>query len=86
MVNKTIEMVLKEHRDRLMAVPGIIGIALGEYKGKPCINVYLVQKNYELLQHIPPTLGGYHVVAIETGELQALDTQVPEDEKDMPRK
>jgi hypothetical protein len=39
MQQKKIETVLKEHTDSLMAVPGVVGTAIGECAGKPCIKV-----------------------------------------------
>ncbi len=73
MAEKTIETVLKEHTDSLMALPGVVGTAIGECAGKPCIKVYVEKKTPELLNQIPSTLEGYTVGVQETGEFRALD-------------
>lgn len=72
MAGKTIEVVLKEHTDRLMSLPGVVGTAIGACDGNPCIKVLVVKKSPELVKKIPPTLEGYPVVIEETGEIRAL--------------
>ena len=74
MPGKSIESVLREHTARLMALPGVVGTAIGECEGRPCIKVYVAQKTPDLLRLIPSTLGGYPVSIHETGEFKALDT------------
>ncbi len=73
MQQKKIETVLKEHTDSLMALPGVVGTAIGECAGKPCIKVYVEKKTPELLKQIPSTIDGYTVAIQETGEIRALD-------------
>jgi len=75
MAGKTIEAVLEEYTDRLMSLPGVVGTAIGECDGKPCIKVLVVKKTPELLKKIGPTLEGYLVVIEETGEFRALDSE-----------
>ena len=70
---KTIEAVLKEHTDSLMALPGVVGTTIGEYAGKACIKVYVEKKTPELLKQIPSAIEGYTVAVQETGEIRALD-------------
>ncbi len=55
-----------------MAVPGVVGIAQGEYEGEPCIKVFTAKISPELLEQIPPLLDGYRVILEETGEFRAL--------------
>ena len=73
MPEKTIEAVLREHTDRLMSLPGVVGTAQGLCAGKPCIKVYVVKKTPDLVKQIPSTLEGYTVAVQETGEFRALD-------------
>ncbi len=73
MQKKTIQTVLKEHTDRLMSLPGVVGTAQGLCAGKPCIKVFVVKKTPDLLKQIPSTLEGYTVAVQETGEFRALD-------------
>jgi hypothetical protein len=75
MPSKTIESVLKEHGNRLMSLPGVMGIAQGQLRQKPCIKVYVARKTDELLRQIPSTLEGYTVSVEESGEFRALDKQ-----------
>jgi len=70
---KTIETVLKELTDRLMPLPGVVGTALGQCGGKPCIRVFVVKKTPDLLKQIPSAIEGYAVAVQETGEIRALD-------------
>ena len=74
MPSKTIESVLKKHTQRLMLLPGVRGIAQGEFDCKPCIKVYVTGKTHELLRQIPSNLEGYMVIVEESGEFQALGT------------
>ncbi len=71
---ETIELVLKKHRRRLISLPGVVGIAQGEYERKPCIRVYVARKTRKLLRQIPSNLEGYAVSVEESGEFQALET------------
>ncbi len=72
MAGKTIEFVLKQHTDQLMALPGVVGTAIGECEGNPCIKVLVVEETPQLVNEIPPTLEGYPVVIEETGEIRPL--------------
>ena len=73
MTSKTIEQVLEEHTDKWMSIPGVVGTAIGELKGKPCIKVLVVKKNEELKKKIPSQVEGFPVVIEETGEIRALE-------------
>ncbi len=73
LVEKTIEQVLQEHTDRLMALPGVVGTALGLCADKPCIQVFVVEATEELLKQIPDEIQGYQVDVQQTGEFKALD-------------
>ena len=70
---KSIEAVQNEHTDALMAFPGVVGTAIGDCDGKPCIKVMVSKKTPALLKKIPSTLEGYPVQIDETGEFRALD-------------
>jgi hypothetical protein len=67
-VTKTpIESVLRAHTDSLMRVNGVVGTAIGECDGSPCIKVLVVTATPELQRVIPATLEGHKVVIEETG-------------------
>jgi len=73
MQQKPIEQVLREHTDSLMALPGVVGTALGQCAGSPCIRVFVAKKTPDLLKQIPSSIEGYMVSVQETGEIRALD-------------
>ncbi|WP_203415322.1 hypothetical protein [Candidatus Scalindua japonica] len=76
MTTKAIELVLKEHTDGLMSLPGVVGTAQSICNDKPCIKVYVVEKTPELDQKIPDILEGYPVVMEESGEIRALSNEM----------
>lgn len=67
--------VLREHRETLMALPGVVGSAVGSCDGNPCIQVYVAQRAPELADRIPKSLQGYPVKVIESGHFRALPRQ-----------
>ena len=67
-----IKELLKRHAAELMEVPGVTGVAEGESQGKPCIRVFVLDKNYEILRRIPNTIEGYPVQVEESGEFRAF--------------
>ncbi len=73
LVEKPIEQVLQEHTDSLMALPGVVGTALGLCADEPCIQVFVVEATEELLKQIPEEIEGYTVDVQQTGEFKALD-------------
>ena len=73
MAATTIEEALKQNADRLMSTPGVVGIAVGECGGKPCIRVLVDRKTAELTKKIPSALEGYPVVVEETGPIRPMD-------------
>ncbi len=74
MPGRNIKEVLKKHTVELMEVPGVTGVAEGESQGRPCIRVFVLDRNTELLRRIPDTLEGYPVQVEESGEFRALGT------------
>ena len=72
MASKTIEQVLKEHTEELMALPGVVGVGQGLCDDQDCIKVFVAQMSSELEQKIPDELDGYQVDIEVTGEFKAL--------------
>ena len=70
---KTIQEVQTSHTPDLMSVPGVVGTAIGEQDGKPCIVVMVVQKTNDITKKIPSTLESFPVVIKEVGEIHSLD-------------
>ena len=73
MAGTTIQEALKQHTDRLMAIPGVVGIAIGECDGSPCIKVFVVKKTTDIMNKIPSKLDGFPVAVEETGTIRRLE-------------
>ena len=73
MPTKDIITVQEAHTKELMAIPGVIGVYIGELDDKtPCIGVMVKKKTPELEKKIPKSLEGYPVKIDETGEIKPL--------------
>ncbi len=68
----SIEEAQRQLTDSVMALPGVVGIGIGECEGVPCIKVFAVQITAELVQRIPKSYKGYTVKIEQTGEFRAL--------------
>jgi len=66
---KTIDAVLAAHNDSLMAVPGVVGTAVGRCRGAPCIRVLVTRTSDELRRRIPRELEGFPVQIDVTGPI-----------------
>ena len=69
--SRPIAEVLAAHTDSLMAVPGVVGTAIGQCDGAPCIRVLLARGTDGARQRIPAKLEGYPVQVEVTGQIQA---------------
>src|SRR5207302_1987617 len=67
--SKTIEAVLAAHTDSLMALPGVVGTAIGLCDGVPCIRVFLADSSAAARGRIPAQLDGYSVKVEVTGPI-----------------
>ena len=74
MTNVNIKEVLKRHSDKLMAVPGVVGVAEGKSHGKQCIRIFVIDSSSESLKRLPDNLEGYLVIIEESGKFRALDS------------
>jgi hypothetical protein len=72
---KTMEQVRQEHTDVWMAVPGVVGTAIGQHQGRPCILVLTDSDVEQVRQRIPPMVEGHPVVVQYVGKVRALDKQ-----------
>jgi hypothetical protein len=70
---KTIETVLDEHTDEWMSIRRVVGTAIGESNGQPCIKIFVIEKTKELTQKIPSQVEGFPVVIEQSGEIRTLD-------------
>ncbi len=67
----TIEQVQEKYQNQWLALPGVVGVGIGELGKKPALVVMVVKKTPELEQKIPKMVEGYPVVIEETGEIRA---------------
>jgi hypothetical protein len=67
---RSIDEVLAAHTDSLMALPGVVGTAIGLCDGERCIKVFLADSNPDTKGRIPSRLEGYRVVAEVTGPIR----------------
>jgi len=76
-MESTIEAAQAKLTDRVMALPGVVGIGIGECKGVPCIKIFVVQRTPELEGEIPSTFEGFPVEMQVTGEIRARPSDSP---------
>ena len=71
---RDINAVLADHDDRLLALPGVVGVYVGVLPdGKtPCLKVMLAKADAAVVRAIPQDIEGYPVVTEVTGELRPL--------------
>jgi len=72
---RSIHAVLQEHTTNLMSITGVVGAAVGEYEGKPCIKVFVARRTAELVAQVPASLEGYPVTIEETGEFHPREPE-----------
>ncbi len=64
--------VVKERQEsKLMSIPGVVGVGIGECEAKPCLKVYVTQQTVELERQIPQQVEGYKVDIEATGPIEA---------------
>ena len=73
MTHRTIEQVQQEHTDAWMAIPGVVGTAIGQCNGKPCILILTASNPAQVRRRIPSVVEDYPVVIQQSGEIHALD-------------
>jgi hypothetical protein len=71
--SREITQVMDAHVDELMAIPGVVGVAIGALKdGQPCILVLVVRKTAENRRLIPAEIEGYPVKIEVSGEIRPM--------------
>jgi len=68
---RSIDDVLAAHNETLLALPGVVGTAIGVSDGVACIRVLLADSSAATRQEIPEILDGYPVRAEFTGPIRA---------------
>jgi hypothetical protein len=67
---RTIDAVLAGHRDALLALPGVVGTAIGLCDGERCIKVLVADSGLAAQGKIPSRLEGYRVIVEVTGTIR----------------
>lgn len=67
---KSIDDVLAAHSDSLIALPGVVGTAIGLCDGERCIKIMLADSSPDARGRIPDRLEGYRVVVEVTGPIR----------------
>lgn len=72
-----INRVLAAHADEFMAIPGVVGVAVGllDDGRTPCLQLLVARRTPELAARVPGTLEGHPVEIVESGEIRPLDTR-----------
>jgi hypothetical protein len=67
---RSIDEVLADHTDSLMAIPGVVGTAIGLCDGARCIKVLVADSSAAAARRIPSRLEGYRVVVEVSGAIK----------------
>ena len=67
---RSIDEVLAAHSDSLLALPGVVGTAIGVSDGERCIKVMVADSSAATKSRIPSRLEGYRVVVEVTGTIR----------------
>ncbi len=72
---RDINAVMDSHTSELMAIPGVVGVAIGETEDKtPCILVLVAEETSDIKGKIPKVLEGHPVRLLVTGEIKPMKT------------
>jgi hypothetical protein len=72
-----IDAIKDKHQERLMTLPNVCGVGIGEEDGQPVIKVFVTQKVPEAAlkpeEVVPRDLEGYRTDVEELGEVMAQE-------------
>jgi hypothetical protein len=71
-VQLNILTVKEKYESELMAIPGVVGVGIGDCNGKQCIVVLIQDRTAQTDREMPGTLDGYPVQIEVTGPIKAL--------------
>jgi hypothetical protein len=75
MATNKINEVMTANTDSLMAIPGVVGVYVGELEdGTPCIGVLVKKMTPDLQRIIPQKLEGYPVKIEVSGEIRPMNS------------
>jgi hypothetical protein len=62
--------VKEKHESRWMETPGVVGVAVGQHNGKPCITI-LISGSTPQTDALPASVDGVPVIVERSGPIQA---------------
>jgi hypothetical protein len=65
--------VIRRHAGRLLAVPGVVGLAEGTMGDRACVLVLVTSRTPEVAAGIPQLLEGLPTLIVETGTPEAFE-------------
>ncbi len=79
MPRRDINDVLRHHDEELMAIPGVVGVAVGMLPDDKtlCLKVLVIKETEDLKKKVPKTVEGYSVVIEESGVIRPLSGENP---------
>ena len=73
MPHRDINGVMDAHVSELMAIPDVVGVAVGAMDdGTPCILVLVARKTKEIGRRVPGNLENYPVRVFVSGEIKPM--------------
>ena len=70
---RDINAVMEDHVQELMAMDGVVGVAVSETgEGVPCIMILLLELTDARKRALPETIEGHPVCLFESGEIRPL--------------
>jgi hypothetical protein len=74
---RDIKGVLRQHDNELMAIPGVVGVAVGlrEDEKTLCLKVLVIMKTEAIEKKIPKSIEGYQVVVEGTGVIRPMQNK-----------
>lgn len=68
-----IESAQRHLSERLLRLPGVTAVGIGDHEGAPCLRVWVIDRSEELMAAIPSDWAGFVVVVEESGRIEARD-------------
>ncbi len=72
MAKLSINDVKKKYENKIMNIPGVVGIGIGKQDESDAITVLVVEKTATIDKKVPKQLKGFPVIVQETGTIRAL--------------
>ncbi len=67
-----INVILDKHHDEIMAIPGVVGVGIGNKNGSSAIVIMVKELTPVLKTKLPQSLDGVPVAIEQTGEISAF--------------